>query len=297
MNCWICGELANTGEHKIKKSLLNDVFEDDFNNKNLQHYKNDKCSIIQGASSKKIQYLNNLCIKCNNQKTQASDFAFDKFFEYIKNNHTTIFRTKMIDFNEIYGSEYNLEGINLFKYFVKIFGCDLSDNNLKVPIDLVNLLHDKAAKVNLAITFSLKDDYSILENPIATNYGIGSLNTSLENKKTKNETNPFYTFSINLGYITINYFYNISYDVGLGSQWSANHRYIYFGLEYNSFEKLSNDLNHNHTADETLLYNLISNLNKLEKEKSNLIDKTISKIKDVEEFKQKLQALIKSNCL
>jgi len=297
MNCWICGELANTGEHKIKKSLLNDIFKENFDNKDLEHHKNGKCSTLQGASSKKIQYLNSLCIKCNNQKTQPSDFAFDKFFQYIKNNHKTIFKTKMIDFFLVYGDDYNLKSIDLFKYFVKIFGCDLSDNNFKVPIDLVNFLNGKSSRVNLAITFSIKDDYSILADPIITSYGIGSLSTSIKNKDTKNENNPFYLFSVELGYITINYFYNTSYDIGLGSQWSANHRYVYFGLEYNSFVKLSDALNHNHTSSETLLYNLVTNLRKIENEKKNLIDKTISKVetKNLKEFKQKLHELIENH--
>ena len=161
MNCWICGELANTGEHKIKKSLLNDIFKKNFDIKSLQHFKNGKFTTLQGANSKKIQYLNSLCTICNNHKTQVFDFAFDKFFKYIKNNHKTIFKTKMIDFSVIYGNNYNLESINLFKYFVKIFGCDLRDNNLKVPIDSVDFLNNKSSRVNLTIGFSIKDDYSI----------------------------------------------------------------------------------------------------------------------------------------
>ncbi|NOQ31995.1 MAG: hypothetical protein GQ570_12825 [Helicobacteraceae bacterium] len=165
---------------------------------------------------------------------------------------------------------------------------------LKVPSDLVDLLNDKSSRVNLAITFSIKDDYSILADPIATDYAIGNLSTSIKNKATKNEKDPFYIFSIELGYIIINYFYNANCDVGLGSQWTASQRYVYLGLEYNSFEKLSDILNHNHTSSETLLYNLTTNLNKIEIEKNSLIERTINKVKDkdLKEFQQKLEEYV-----
>lgn len=58
MKCWMCNEVSNTGEHKIKKSLLNSVFKDEFKNKEMMHYKDKKLSPIQGVDSKKIKYEN-----------------------------------------------------------------------------------------------------------------------------------------------------------------------------------------------------------------------------------------------
>lgn len=295
MKCWICGDIATTGEHKIMKSILKDVFKDSFENKNLLHIKDDKTTNLQGASSKKIQYLKSLCNKCNNQYTQPFDFSFLKFFEYIKNNHRLLFKTKMIDFETIYGESYREEMINLFKYFIKILGCDLNDNNLIIPKDLIEVIKGISHKTKLTLTFSIKDDYSILKNPIKNAiYGVGSLETSIENEKYKNEQNTFYKFSIELGYLTINYFYNTTYDIGLGSPWSANHKYIYLGTEYDSFEKIHKISNFNYTNIDSLIDNLVLNLRKLNTEKDNLINETFLKIKedDRPEFLEKSRKLV-----
>lgn len=297
MKCWICGDIATSGEHKIMKSILKDVFKDNFENKDLLHIKDDKTTNLQGASSKKIQYLKSLCNKCNNQYTQPFDFSFLKFFEYIKNNHSLLFKTKMLDFEKVYGESYREEIINLFKYFIKIFGCDLNDNRLIIPSDLIEVIKNISDKTNLTLTFSIKDDYSILKDPVSTPYSIGSLGTSIKNKKSKNEENTFYKFSIELGYITVNYFYNISYDVGLGSPWNASNKYIYFGTEYDSFEKIHKKLNFNYTNIDRLLDNFILDLRKLDIEKNNLIHKTLSKLKeeDIPNFLEKLEIWLKMN--
>lgn len=296
MKCWICGDIATTGEHKIMKAILKDVFKDNFENKDLLHIKDDKATNLQGASSKKIQYLKSLCLKCNNEYTQPFDFSFLKFFEYIKNNHSLLFKTKMLDFEKVYGESYKKEIINLFKYFIKIFGCDLNDNKLIIPSDLIEMIKNISINNNLTLTFSIKDDYSILKDPIATPYSIGSLETSIKNKENKNEKNTFYKFSIELGYITVNYFYNISDDVGLGSPWNANNRYIYFGTEYSSFEKIHKKVNSYYRNIDNLLDNLVLNLRKLDIERNSLINETLSKLDkdDISEFLEKLQKLIKN---
>jgi len=229
MLCWICNDNANTGEHKVKKSTLNKIFRHEFNNNEMFHYKNDKYTKIQGVNSKKVKYTNNLCAKCNNQLTQPFDIAYDIFFDYIVENYNLISKVRMIDFFDIYGGNFPIMQSDLFKYFIKIFGCDLSDSNFNVPEDLIELLGEELFRTRAKISLSINEDIINIDKPTEAIYGIGSLITSQENIKTRKEINTFYSFSITLSYISVNIFYNCSADIGLGSEWIADKRYLYLG--------------------------------------------------------------------
>ncbi len=229
LNCWICGEDATSGEHKIKRSLLKKIYDQDFKDKQVLHYKNGKLSKLNGPNSKKAKFEEVICCKCNNDDTQNFDFAYDKFSNYIINNYNLINNTRMIDFSKIYGKDFPIEQTNLFKYFAKIFGCDLCENHFPVPIDVVDLLNKDFFSTRLKISFSINENFINSENPTKVVYGTGWLTTSQANIISKKEINPFYTFEIVLSYLSVNIFYNAFTDVGLGSEWIADKQYVYVG--------------------------------------------------------------------
>ena len=138
--CWICGDIANTGEHKIKKSILKNLYSEDFSEHNMLYYKDGKFSKLQGANSNKIKYVNALCSYCNNTFTQPFDRAFDVFMKYIQENNKNIEKFRCIDFHDVYGKDFGKKQTDLFKYFTKILGCDLYEYKFSVPNDLIELL-------------------------------------------------------------------------------------------------------------------------------------------------------------
>lgn len=227
MKCWICGNQADSCEHKIKKSLLVKIFENDFKNSKVLHLKNNKFSEIQGPNSKKIKYEHSICSHCNNTKTQPFDKAYDKFFEYIQNEANSIIEKRVIDFYNLYGKDWEQDQLNLFKYFVKLFGCDLRSVEHIVPFDLPEILERKTFKTALKISFAIHKEKLGIGDPNDFGMGIGPL---VVNQKSKTNTQPIgYKWSIFFSFIHIFFWYNFIPDGPFGAPWIADSRYIYLG--------------------------------------------------------------------
>jgi len=228
MNCWMCGNIADSKEHKIKKSLLKNIFSEEFENKSMRHIKYGIETKLPGPNSDKIKFKKVICKKCNNEKTQNHDKAFDIFINYLINNHENINKNRIINFEKIYGDEFPKEQLNLYKYFVKIFGCDLRENDFDVPFDLINLLDEDSFLTKLKITFSINEKIINSSAPIKSYYGNGHLITNY-----KNGLDSKFRFEIDLSYLRVNLFYNSFTDIGLGSEWIADKQYIYLGSSVN----------------------------------------------------------------
>lgn len=226
--CWICGKDADSGEHKIKKSLLNKLFSDSFKSGDMLHFKDGKYSKIHGSNSKKLKQFV-LCSDCNNTKTQPFDLAFEKFHNYVIENSEVIIKKRFINFYDIYGDDFPKQQTNLFKYFVKRFGCDLSGAGHKVPFDLVNLLNKDFFTTALKISFSIIEEATRLDDPTMFPAGIGPLITSQENVKTKAEPDAWYMFDEYFAYLKIFFWYGIEVGACLGSEWIANKQCVYLG--------------------------------------------------------------------
>ncbi|APW65822.1 hypothetical protein LPB137_08120 [Poseidonibacter parvus] len=229
MNCWICGKIANSREHKIKKSLLKNVFKEDFENKNMRHVKEGQTTKLAGPNSNKVKFKQVICEDCNNSKTQAYDLSFDIFIDYIRQNYININKYRMINFKEVFGESFSIQQTNLYKFFVKILGCDLSEYGFNVPTDLIELLDKEIFKTKLIITFSINEEIINSNFPINSKLGNGYLITTQNNLLTKKEIDTKYRFEIDLFYLRINFFYNCSTDIGTGSDWVSDKQYLYIG--------------------------------------------------------------------
>lgn len=237
IKCWICDAPAETGEHKIKKSLLISIHgKGPFINDNaLSHVKEGKETILQGPDSKKIKYQNCLCHNCNNTGTQKFDFAYDIFFAYVYANKEKILKYRTIDFYDVYGETWEDEQRYLFKYFVKMLGCDLADSNMPVPNDLRSLLKQESFETGLRISFAVNEDKVLLGKDFDGMLGVGSMVTSQRNLETKDD--PIYKWDIHFSFLHINYWYLSNIDGCFGAPWIADNQFIYLG----SFHPLSEE--------------------------------------------------------
>src|SRR5713101_1368439 len=125
MNCWICGGSADSGEHKIKRSLLVKVFGAGpyHGPKELLHMIGGEIRPLKGPGAKQLKYENVICATCNNTGTQRFDNAYDAFTRYIMENCSTVAARRVVDFADAFGAEFESKQVDLYKYFVKIFGC------------------------------------------------------------------------------------------------------------------------------------------------------------------------------
>jgi hypothetical protein len=227
MKCWICGKCADSSEHKIKKSSIVKTYSNYFENSKVFHLKNGGLSVLQGPNSKKIKYDKTICSYCNNTATQEFDKAYETFFDYVQSESSDVLERRLIDFNDVYVADFEQKQSYLFKYFVKLFGCDLRSVNHKVPDDLPYLLNKKQFKTALKISFAVNENNLGHSDPNLFGMGIGPL---IVHQKSETDSQPLgYIWSIFFSFLHIFFWYNYVPDGPYGAPWIANSRYIYLG--------------------------------------------------------------------
>lgn len=243
--CWICNNIADSAEHRIKKSDLISLHgSGSYQGENtLYLFRGKEEYKIQGANSKIVKYEKTLCSHCNNAFSQPFDKAYESFINYIKNNESLILKRRFIDFREVYGDDFETSQKNLFKYFVKSFGCRITDSGFLVPEDLSILLSENTFWTGLTITFSVDEDYQdfdfhILANGELIYFPKSKTDLSPEEKRMYGQEYPAqYHTSQNFKSLTIWFWYNLPPDGTLGSSWIANTQFIYLG----SHERFSSE--------------------------------------------------------
>lgn len=226
-NCWICGAAANSAEHRIKRSDLTRVYgKGPYKGQAaLAHVRGGVVSPIQGPNSGKIKYEQSLCHDCNTGRTQAHDRAYERFIEWVMSNETVVLRKRQLDFEEIYGPDWEEQQRNLFKYCVKSFGCRLVDAKQVVPKDLVDLLPKKTFRTALKVTFAVNEDVLLMpkqdRDGLIGKGGVGLVSS---------EPNGYICVEY-VSWLRIHYWYFCHPYGGLGSTWIADAQYVYLGSE------------------------------------------------------------------
>ncbi len=134
-NCWLCGRPSETGEHRIKSSdIVKQFGEGPFRgDEALIHVKAGRIRDLQGPNSKLVKFEKNPCAYCNNTATQPFDRAYDQFVTWVMSNETDVLKRRGIDFELVYGVEWEIKQRDLFKYFANCFGCRVDEVGRDLP--------------------------------------------------------------------------------------------------------------------------------------------------------------------
>jgi hypothetical protein len=135
MKCWICGDEATTGEHLIKASDLRSYF-GYVDQREPIYFHSDKKRNVPVGSVKSNRFMSQalLCAKCNNERTQPYDHAWEMLSGYIRGNWKLISKSKKVDLSKVFPGCVGQQSLNIHLYFVKLFGCRIVE--AKVPIDI-----------------------------------------------------------------------------------------------------------------------------------------------------------------
>lgn len=227
MKCWICGQIADSKEHRIKKSDLIRAFGRGPYHDNLLHVRFEQPKTIQGPNSNRLKYDKSLCQYCNSTLTQPFDRAYDTFIDYIYENESEILEDRIVDFYQVYGDDFGKQQTNLYKYFVKSFGCRLHDAQRKIPDDLKVLLNQDTFQTGLRISFAVNKDIAMMPNKFRDSFiGKGELLGLGENR------DKGYIWREHISWLFINYWYMAQPEGQLGVEWTADNRFIYLGYFY-----------------------------------------------------------------
>lgn len=142
--CWWCGDVATTEEHRIKASTLRRVGRSDDGItvpgnvfKKSSDYEGPLRTIKRGAQ---VRWGKNMCANCNNSKSQPFDRAYDGFEVFLVTNFEMIAGWTHLDWQAVYGEEWQVGARNLARYFAKQLGCMLATYDLTIPADIRRFL-------------------------------------------------------------------------------------------------------------------------------------------------------------
>jgi hypothetical protein len=146
VKCWICGGLANSREHKFKRS--------DLIRSSTTWAPDDRPYFVAGGVKRPIASPNAkiatfgkvLCVDCNSARTQPFDRAYEAFSRWVNQTDRAIMAQSRLDFSAIYGADFGASVLNLMKYFVKQLGCLLASDRYSIPAGLAPSLWTKEVR-------------------------------------------------------------------------------------------------------------------------------------------------------
>jgi len=161
MNCWICNATGNTGEHLIKASDIKLLFPDiSQENPAYKHTQNKQNIQIGSKKSNKLKSNASICTKCNNQRTQPHDKAWENLSSYIYLNWSTIIGNGCIDLDKAFPRSFERSSVYLQLYFLKIFGCLLIESeNSVIADDFAKSIRNEVPHDDVFIFFVQTVDY------------------------------------------------------------------------------------------------------------------------------------------
>lgn len=135
MNCWICGQSADSGEHRIKASDLRLAFGHVSQKEPLfLHNAIQRNRPIKGIRSNVLKFDTLICRECNNQRTQPYDRAWQQLSEYLTTRTEPIRAGDLLKLHKVFPGAVGERMLDIHLFFAKLFGCIIVEH--KVPIDV-----------------------------------------------------------------------------------------------------------------------------------------------------------------
>jgi hypothetical protein len=184
--------------------------------------------LLQGPDAKQIKFDGVLCTPCNNTRTQPFDEAYEQFHEYALANESLIVQRRVIDFCDVYKTDFFDQQLNLYRYFAKLFGCYVSQYGFQVPDDIRVLLDRPYFLTKFRVTFAVNEDV-LLFGPDFPQAGLDPFGTTQRNIDTRCEPDPMYWWGIYFTSIHICFWYNCVSAGPTGAPWTGDSRFIYLG--------------------------------------------------------------------
>jgi hypothetical protein len=159
MDCWICGESADSGEHRIKASDLRHYFgEISPRSPVFLHSDTHRNIPIHSSRSDKLKTSKVLCRRCNDTRTAAYDNAWDILRHELTQKWGVLKKTRRFKLQSAFPSAVSRQSINFHLFFVKLFGCRIADE--KLPIELSEFsrsIMDDRPHPNVYLSFNMRN--------------------------------------------------------------------------------------------------------------------------------------------
>ena len=128
MECWICGDKGDSGEHLTKASDFNLIFPEVSQGKPVYLHNSERTNLlIRSKKSKHLKSKALICRNCNNSLTQQHDRSWERLSTYIYENWERVSKTNKVQLKKIFPGTSAESSKNIHLYFLKLFGCLLEE--------------------------------------------------------------------------------------------------------------------------------------------------------------------------
>lgn len=157
--CWWCRAApADSREQKLKRSDLVRQFGTG-PYEELVSARERKLRNVQGPNSALAKFKPTMCAKCNNERSQPFDLAYDRFTSYLHERERHVLSSRSVDLRAVYGSDWEPGRDGLLRYMAKHVGCRLADNSIEVPESIRRYLDGgPEPHAELALEFEIRAD-------------------------------------------------------------------------------------------------------------------------------------------
>lgn len=90
---------------------------------------------IGGIKSDKLKYQSRLCARCNNERTQKHDRAWETLSKYLRERQPSIRGGMLVRLDRPFPGSVSKSMLAVHLYFLKLFGCLIVDNHIPIHID------------------------------------------------------------------------------------------------------------------------------------------------------------------
>jgi hypothetical protein len=135
-HCWICGSIANSAEHMIKRSDLKLVLGDLTRGKPFHmHTAQSINRPIQSINSKSLKIPNSICIPCNTRLTQPYDKAWETLSSFLQARAFPAGAS--FDIKTVFPDQTAKKMVAFHLFFTKLFGCYAAAH--QIPVDFAKM--------------------------------------------------------------------------------------------------------------------------------------------------------------
>jgi len=135
--CWWCGAVADSREHRLKKSdLVREFGKPPFTDlRTLTRFSGGDRHDFGGPNSPLVQFQPSICMRCNNVRSQPFDAAWDRLVSYLVDREAEILALRSLDLQAAFGTDWASQAADVERYIVKHLVCRIVDQ-LPGPIRL-----------------------------------------------------------------------------------------------------------------------------------------------------------------
>jgi hypothetical protein len=103
----------------------------------LVHHAAERTNYVRSTKSKPLKFEASMCDRCNNQRSQPHDNAYDRFISWVLENEQQVWSDRCIDLPAALGTNWEDEALNLLRFWVKHICCRVHEAN---PTDFSKLI-------------------------------------------------------------------------------------------------------------------------------------------------------------